>query len=342
MPFQIRREQREATNGLSGEFYILENTQLGCGAAIWPALGFNCIRWHTETKNKSVDWVYHTPDYLSERKATRSGVPVLVPFPNRIRNGEFEWDGVKYQLPKNDPSQKNAIHGFACDNPWRVVEQEYDANFAALTGEFQPLIDAPNALPLWPCDYRVQQTYVLYADRLRVEFSVTNVSTKSMPFGMGYHPYFHIGDQPEKTFVYGAGLQLWELIENLPTGNHVPVEKNKDLTQPRIFNNLQADDVYTDLHMQKDVTSGLYMLGGIIFQELDTVLQVLGEKHYRELVVYVPPHRNAVCIEPYTCTTDAINLEKKGIDSGLMVLEPGETWQSRLEFVLEPYSMPGQ
>jgi aldose 1-epimerase len=57
---------------------------------------------------------------------------VLFPFPNRIRDGRFTWDGREYRLPPNDPAMKNAIHGFACRRPWRVVDQGADAEVQLL------------------------------------------------------------------------------------------------------------------------------------------------------------------------------------------------------------------
>jgi aldose 1-epimerase len=47
---------------------------------------------------------------------------------------------------------------------------------------------------------------------------------------------------------------------------------------------------------------------------------------FREIVAFTPPWATAVCLEPYTCVTDAINLQQKGIDAGLQVLPPGEAW----------------
>jgi aldose 1-epimerase len=53
------------------------------------------------------------------------------------------------------------------------------------------------------------------------------------------------------------------------------------------------------------------------------------DKAFRELVVYTPPHGRSVCLEPYTCTTDAIHLVEQGVDGGWRVLAPGaefRTW----------------
>ena len=52
---------------------------------------------------------------------------------------------------------------------------------------------------------------------------------------------------------------------------------------------------------------------------------------FRECVVYNPPHREAICIEPYTCAPDAFHLMARGIDTGLRVLEPGAAFRARIE-----------
>jgi aldose 1-epimerase len=49
-------------------------------------------------------------------------------------------------------------------------------------------------------------------------------------------------------------------------------------------------------------------------------------EEFRELVAFTPAHRQAVCLEPYTCITDAINLQQRGIPAGLLVLAPGGRW----------------
>ena len=35
----------------------------------------------------------------------------LIPWPNRLRDGRYEWDGEHHQLPLSEPEQANAIHG---------------------------------------------------------------------------------------------------------------------------------------------------------------------------------------------------------------------------------------
>jgi aldose 1-epimerase len=47
---------------------------------------------------------------------------------------------------------------------------------------------------------------------------------------------------------------------------------------------------------------------------------------FPHVVVYTPPApRQAICVEPYTCPTDGLNLQERGVESNLIVLPSGET-----------------
>ena len=74
---------------------------------------------------RTLDLLYADPNLFTDGRPTRSGIPILFPFPNRIRVGRFSWEGKEYQLPLNDSVKQNAIHGFACRRPWRVVGQGF-------------------------------------------------------------------------------------------------------------------------------------------------------------------------------------------------------------------------
>ena len=52
-------------------------------------------------------------------------------------------------------------------------------------------------------------------------------------------------------------------------------------------------------------------------------------------MVYNPPHRQAICIEPYTCLPNPFELERQGIDTGLSVLPPGKSVRARIEIRAE-------
>jgi aldose 1-epimerase len=152
MTYQVRTETRPVTGGLDGTVYILEGREepLAVRAEVWPALGFNCYRWQVAGPGASGELLYADPQLFDNGRPTRSGIPILFPFPNRIRAGRFTWEGKEYQLPLNDSTQQNAIHGFACRKPWRVVDRGSDGGSAWLTAEFRGATDAPESLAHWP------------------------------------------------------------------------------------------------------------------------------------------------------------------------------------------------
>jgi len=317
--FLIRTEKRGTVAGLDPAIGVLDGD--GNRADIWPARGFNCFRWTVQGR----EFLYADPQFLEGSSPTRTGIPILFPFPNRIRDGRFTWEGKQFQLPINDPAKKNAIHGFACQRPWRVVDQGADATSAWITGEFHGSRDAPECRSLWPADYRLRVTYRLASACLRIETMVDNTDCIPLPFGVGFHPYIRIiGDNlpirvPAKNY--------WELQESLPTGSRKPVEGARDLNGWKPFAELTLDDILADLSPTWG-PPGLCFRGGIM---QEPPLEVFTSPSFREAVVFTPPHRQAFCIEPYTCTTDAINLQQRGVDAGLLVLSPGQSWTGIVE-----------
>jgi aldose 1-epimerase len=289
---------------------------------VWPALGFSCLRWQVAGHE-----LLFAPDIdeLVERP-TRGGIPILFPFPNRIRDGHFVWNGREYHLPCNDSTQRNAIHGFTPRTAWRATERD-------MTAEFQISRDAPASRDLWPADGCIRVTIRLTKTALRYEAMVENSDSVPLPFGLGYHPYF--ATTPNCRIQTPAGAR-WELVDGLPTGRRLPVEGDYDLREPRPVTGLTLDDVYTELPATAPEADGLVERGRIEYPEWGGVLRVRTSPAFRELVLFTPPHRKAVCLEPYTCPTDAIHLQERE-DVGWRVLAPGEKWEGVVEYRWEQY-----
>src|SRR5579884_954547 len=146
MVFRQLFERHPNTIGRDEQIAVLEDGQ-GGRVEVWPALGFNAYRWRATS---GAELLFATDTFFQGDRPSRSGIPVLFPFPNRIRAGRYTWAGKTYQLPTNDPAGKNAIHGFALHSAWRVVDAGANEKSAWVTGEFQISRDAPDALALWP------------------------------------------------------------------------------------------------------------------------------------------------------------------------------------------------
>jgi aldose 1-epimerase len=334
MPFQVRSDSYPA-DGRDGGVLVLEETGGAARAEVWPACGFNCFRWRLRRGERQFDLLYADPALFRGGRPTGSGTPILFPFPNRVRDGRFAWDSKDYQLPRNDHNHVNAIHGFVFDRPWRVADQGADATSAWVTGEFRGSADAPDLTAHWPADFLLRVTYRLQANALRVEATVSNPDVRPLPFGLGYHPYFRVPLVPNSSAaectVQGNARELWELQEFLPTGARRAVEGMLDLREPRPFESLRLDDVYTGLE-GAPTADGLRVLGAVRQAAGAVELRLLAAPAFRELVLYTPPHRQAIALEPYTCATDAVNLQARGVEAGWRTLPPGETWSADVEF----------
>src|SRR5262245_19186586 len=49
---------------------------------------------------------------------------VLQPWPNRIEDSVYEFDGRRHQLALTEPTARNAIHGLVCWVAWTLAERE--------------------------------------------------------------------------------------------------------------------------------------------------------------------------------------------------------------------------
>jgi aldose 1-epimerase len=167
---------------------------------------------------------------------------------------------------------------------------------------------------------------------LRITARVENPDQVPLPFGLGFHPYFQMpllqGKKGEDFLVQATPDLYWVLKDSLPTGQTLPVDAARDLRGPRPFVELTLDDVFRG---GGQTAAGLVHQGSLWHAATGSeILRVESSPAFRDLVVFTPAHRQAVCLEPYTCTTDAINLEARGIDAGLRVLLPGEKWQGEV------------
>jgi aldose 1-epimerase len=330
MSFAIHSQPRDLGAGRETQVWVLDDGE-GGRAEVWPAGGFNCYRWQVVRNGRTLDLLYADPDFPGDGRPTRSGIPILFPFPNRIRDGRFTWDGKEYQLPLNDGPKKNAIHGFSTVRAWQVVGSGASDTGAWITGVFQS-DDHPELCDLWPATFALRVTYRLSAGTLHVAAENQNPDETPLPFGLGYHPYFRVpsaaGGAPEDCSVQVPALSAWELDESLPTGRKQPPGESRDLNFPRRFTELQLDDVLTDLpgvRLEGDLQERGRIRAG------ETTLRVLCSDSFRDMVVYTPAHRLAICIEPYTCVTDAVNLQARGIEAGWQVLPPGGRWTGVVE-----------
>ena len=307
----------------------LHDDATGASASVVPSLGFNLYDLRLPVAGQVRPVVASSPDFVAEAvKPSRNGIPVLFPFPNRIRDARYTFRGKSYHLVANNGP--NAIHGFAIQAPWDVVEHQAAAEGASITGRYQISKQSPQSLPLWPADAVLELRYTLAGSRLRLDITVTNPTAADLPWGFGIHPYFRLplgpGGDPARTRVILPAAESWVLRDALPTGERRPVDDRLDFRAGRPMQGLALDDCLT----------GLPRDGGacrLVDEALGAEFRLGFDSHFRELVVFTPPwFEQTIAVEPYTQATDAINLQPRGIDAGLRVLGHGAQERMSLTF----------
>jgi aldose 1-epimerase len=317
MSFRIETQARGGQ-----KVYWLHDDETGASAAVLPSYGFNLFDLRLPLAGQVRPVLVASPDFAEHPShPARSGTPILFPFPNRIRDGRFTFQGRKYQLPANNGP--NAIHGFALDAAWDVVEHKAGTDEAFVVGRYQISRQSPAAQPLWPADAVLQVRYALAGRRLSMTVTVSNPTASDLPYGFGIHPYFRLpfapGGDLGQTSVILPASKYWVLKDFLPTGEVSPVDARLDFRAGQPIKGLKLDDVLTGLDFPAE--RGLCRLVDL---DKKAEFRITFDRGIRELVVYTPPQQpDVLAVEPYTQTTDAINLQAQGIDAGLRVLGHG-------------------
>jgi aldose 1-epimerase len=105
---------------------------------------------------------------------------VLIPWPNRVAGGTYEWEGERYQLPITEVERTTAIHGLVRWLNWQPVEQS-ESRVA--------LSHVLHQQPGYPFTLALRVEYALGDDGLTVTTRAENVGERACPFGAGHHPY---------------------------------------------------------------------------------------------------------------------------------------------------------
>jgi aldose 1-epimerase len=249
---------------------------------------------------------------------------VLIPWPNRLADGRYRFDGEEHQLALTEPERHNAIHGFLRWRPWQACEREQDR--VIMHTRLHPLAGYPFAL-----DVRV--AYELGEDGLTVTTSATNIGNRTCPYGAGQHPYLSpgIGVIDDCVLQIPAETRLITDSERkLPFGHALVEGTYFDFRRPRTLGEQRLDHAFTDLDRDEtgQARTRLSAPDG-------ASVELWVDERYPFIEVYTGDdlgparRRRGLAVEPMTCAPNALQDGR-----GLVSLEPGETvtacWGVRL------------
>jgi aldose 1-epimerase len=242
---------------------------------------------------------------------------VLAPWPNRIENGSYEFDGKQMQLPLTEPEHGNAIHGLVRSATWNVVDLEPDR--VAMQYVLEPE-------PGYPFLLALNIEYALSDTGLAVTTTARNIGAERCPYGCGQHPYLTLGTPT----VDGLRLQVpAEVVllsdeRGLPDRSEVVEATEYDFRAGRTIGGTVLDNGYTELTRDADGRARV-LLDDL---ERDSGVTLWVDESYPWLMVFTGDPlpdvaRRSIAVEPMTCPPNAFRTGES-----LIRLGPGESTAS--------------
>lgn len=231
----------------------------------------------------------------------------LLPWPNRIRDGRYEFDGETHELAINEEDLHTALHGLAFDKDFTLVAHEE----SALTLR----VEISNE-PGWPFSLVCEIRTGLGDDGLVVDVTALNIGSRACPFGYGAHPYFSV---PITSTVLEIPFeQELTVDERLLPVELVPVSPEHDFRTPHEIGESTFDTALTGArHSNWQVT---------LTHERHSVA-VWGDATTPWVQVFTHPDFDAIAVEAMTCGPDAFNPGPTRAER--IVLEPGHSTSAR-------------
>jgi galactose mutarotase-like enzyme len=232
--------------------------------------------------------------FLDLKSNVRGGCPVLFPSPGKLAGDAWARDGRVGSMKQ---------HGFARNLAWESTGRSTDGGASVTLS----LTSSDATRAQYPWDFVATFTYTLSAAALRIEQRFTSLSNTPMPFGAGFHPYFHV-PEAEK-----ASAQIvtdaTRAFDNAAK-QEVMLGAGIDLTRNEV-----------DLHLWDHGRSSAELT-----RPGAPAVRLSGSPEVTHWVVWTLKGRDFVCLEPWTCPGNALNTGDR-----LLVLDPGESRTLSLE-----------
>ena len=273
------------------------------------------------------------------------GGAFLVPYPNRIlgepssdgKNVVTHWRGHTLSLPANFPSKNPggrvvAIHGLINQDPVEDLQTQTSPDGQTVTG----VIHAGDFGGHWISSTDLNFSIALTGDGVETTITAKNVGKEPEPMSIGWHPYFQLPSGHRAQARVHVPAAMMATVNNygdaFPTGQLKPVKgTDYDLNAAA---GVPLDDHFLDdnfSHLQR--TQGAVAVK-LIDPESNYGLTIAAlSPQIKTVQVYSPKTANFVAVEPQFNYVDPFGSEWKGMDTGMVILRPGQsvTWKVRLE-----------
>lgn len=251
------------------------------------------------------------------------GIPVLFP-PNRIEDGKFTYGNHTYQFAINEPATGSHSHGLVHDKAWKTTGMKIVGSAAVITTQFDSS-SYPDVLAQFPHPFRLIMRLILDGATLTQMIEVHNESEYAFPWGLGYHttfrfPFHDDSSEANCTFSAPVGYQ-WELNDRfLPTGELLEKPQSAQLNAGIVLQGVQLDDLYQAARKGANEA---------VMTDRDSGIRVRywADESFGQWVLHNGDSTGGyLCPEPYTCVTNAFNMQLPPELTGMKVLQASESY----------------
>ena len=246
----------------------------------------------------------------------------LSPFAGRIKDGQYIFNNMKYNLSKNYPEEENACHGFLYNKEFHIADKIVNDEMALCRLEYF----YENEYEGYPFSFSIEITYTLTeSEGLICTTRIINKSKSAIPLSDGWHHYFDLGTNINELELK---LDISEIVKldsrNIPTGSK---EAYNEFVIPEKIGNTQFDSCFRIKSCNGKAATTLSSPNNNIRL---TIWQETGNGKYQYLVIYTPPGRRYIAVEPITSNINSFN---NGED--LILLEPDNEYISSFGIYLK-------
>ncbi|MFN6517252.1 MAG: aldose epimerase [Nostoc sp. CreGUA01] len=265
--------------------YILSDETAGSQLEVVPERGGIITRWRIQGQEI---FYLDTERFANPDLSVRGGNPILFPICGNLPDNTYTYDGKQYTLKQ---------HGFARDLPWEVTDQVTEDK-ASLT---LVLKSNEQTRIVYPFDFQLIFTYELQGNTLEIHQQYQNLSSASLPFSSGFHPYFLTHDKTGLEFEIPS-----QEYQNQITKEIHAFKGNFD------FNQNEIDVAFKQLTSKSaSVTDNN--------RKLKLTLDYGDE--YPILVFWTLKGKDFYCLEPWSAARNSLNTGEH-----LIILDPGGSY----------------
>lgn len=289
------------------EVIILKNDDLEVGIA--PNCGASIV-YMQSIRGTPFEFLRHgSASSLEKRDANSMGMFPMLPFTHRIKGGSFIYWGILRKVPLNFSKSSDPIHG----DGWKAIWSMLEKTPSSVVLTFSHSKEKKG----YPFSYTAKIQYSLETSSLKTEISIKNDSSLPMPVGMGIHPFFN--KTPDMMLRFN-NKNVWSHLSD-PIDKPYPTPESWSFKELKKIKNMEFDTCF----------GGFDGEAQIVWPKVKKSIIMTTDEKFRHTVLFSPPRKGFICLEPTTMANNGFNLAANGLlGTGIQSIGPHETLVGRI------------